>query len=105
MNGDWPVRPGFNIPPRTATDMAASSQTAAWCVRAVIVNYNGAGLTLRCVQSLLAQDDARQLEIAVVDNHSSDDDWHSLQQALAAYPILLHRCPRNLGYAGGINAG
>jgi len=89
----------------TALDMTASAPTGSWRVRAVIVNYNGAGLTFRCVQSLVAQDVARQMEIVVVDNHSSDDDWHSLQQTLAEYPVLLHRCPRNLGYAGGINAG
>jgi hypothetical protein len=45
------------------------------------------------------------LEIVVVDNHSSNEDWRLLQHELAEYPITLHRCPKNLGYAGGINAG
>lgn len=85
--------------------MTAPSQTAAGRVRAVIVNYNGAGLTLRCVQSLLAQNCTLQLETVVVDNHSSEENWRLLQQELAGYSIILHRCPRNLGYAGGINAG
>ncbi len=89
----------------TIPDMTTSLPTAAGCVRAVIVNYNGSGPTLHCVQSLLAQRGAAKVEIAVVDNHSSEDDWHSLQQALAEYAVVLHRCPRNLGYAGGINAG
>jgi GT2 family glycosyltransferase len=57
------------------------------------------------VQSLLAQDCGPQLEIVVVDNHSSAEDWRLLQHELAEYPIILHRCPKNLGYAGGINAG
>lgn len=74
-------------------------------VRALIVNYNRADLTLRCVQSLLAQDCTLQLEIVVVDNHSSEENWRLLQQELAGYLTILHRCSRNLGYAGGINAG
>ena len=74
-------------------------------VRAVIVNYNGAELTALCVQSLLSQDAACEVEIVVVDNHSPDSDWHLLQQLMAEYPVKLHRCATNLGYAGGINAG
>lgn len=93
------------IKPGTVGDMNARSQAAAERVRAVIVNYNGPGLTLRCVQSLLTQDCMPAMEIVVVDNHSREENWQLLQQELAQYPITLHRCPRNLGYAGGINAG
>ena len=89
----------------TIRDMTAPPHTAPWRVRAVIVNYNGAALTVRCLQSLLAQDCPAQLETVVVDNHSCEEDWRSLQHELAGYPIILHRCPKNLGYAGGINAG
>jgi GT2 family glycosyltransferase len=85
--------------------MTARLQTNAARVRAVIVNYNGADLTLRCVQSLAAQDCAIELETIVVDNHSSEEDWRSLRHKVAPYPVILHRCAKNLGYAGGINAG
>jgi GT2 family glycosyltransferase len=57
------------------------------------------------VQSLLAQDQALQLETVVVDNCSSEENWQSLQRELAGYPVILYRCPHNQGYAGGINAG
>jgi GT2 family glycosyltransferase len=89
----------------TIRNITTPSQSVAGRVRAVIVNYNGPGLTARCVQSLLAQDCTLQLETVVVDNHSSEENWRLLQQELAGYPIILHRCPNNLGYAGGINAG
>ena len=96
------VEPQFK---ETNRNMTAPPQFAPLWVRAVIVNYNGSDLTLRCLQSLLAQDCSSQLEIVVVDNHSSDENWRLLQQKLAGYPIILHRCYKNLGYAGGINAG
>ncbi len=91
--------------PQTLPDITAESQTDCSRVRAVVVNYNGAVVTLGCVQSLLAQDYLRQVEIVVVDNRSPEDDWRNLQQCLAGYPVVLHRCPKNVGYAGGINAG
>ncbi len=100
MNANSSVMNGLTVAPQTVPGTSAADR-----VRAVIVNYNGAELTIRCAQSLLAQDGALQLEIVVVDNYSSEGDWRSLQQALAEYPVVLHRCPGNLGYAGGINAG
>ena len=78
-------------------------QDGATRVRAVIVNYNASALAVRCAQSLLVQRNP-DLEIVVVDNCSSNDDWRYLQQHLAGAAIL-HRCATNLGYAGGINAG
>jgi len=89
----------------TNRDMTAPPQLDHFWVRAVIVNYNGPGLTLRCVQSLLEQDCVSQLEIVVVDNQSSEENWRLLQQDLVGYPVILHRSPKNLGYAGGINFG
>lgn len=72
-------------------------------VRAVIVNYGSAELTLRCLQSLRGQDYA-PLELVVVDNHSPEADWSTLRGG-AGSSVVLYRTPRNLGYAGGINAG
>ena len=85
--------------------MTVPLQSPLLRVRAVIVNYNGPDLTRRCVESLLTQDCIDQMEIVVIDNHSCKENWTLLQQELAGYPVLLHRCSKNLGYAGGINAG
>jgi GT2 family glycosyltransferase len=83
--------------------MMPSEQLERAYVRAVVVNYNRAELTLRCLESLKAQNYSR-LELVVVDNHSDEQDW-SLLQRDADSSVVLHRTDRNLGYAGGINAG
>jgi GT2 family glycosyltransferase len=83
--------------------MTVSKQIEDAHVRAVVVNYNHAELTLKCLQSLRAQDYSK-LEIVAVDNHSDDQDW-SLLQADADPAVELFRTDKNLGYAGGINAG
>ncbi len=83
--------------------MIAGRQSESALVRAVIVNYNRADLTLQCVQSLKAQNYAR-FELVVVDNHSAEQDWSTLQKG-ADSSVNLYRTDRNLGYAGGLNAG
>jgi GT2 family glycosyltransferase len=83
--------------------MATYGQPESSRVRAVIVNYNSADLSLRCIQSLKTQDYA-PFEIIVVDNHSDEQDWSTLQKA-ADSSVALYRTDSNLGYAGGINAG
>lgn len=72
-------------------------------VRAVIVNYNTAELTLQCIRSLKAQVHAA-LEIVVVDNYSPGPDWATLRDR-ADPSVHLYRTGRNLGYAGGVNTG
>ncbi len=72
-------------------------------VRAVVVNYNRAELTLKCLESLKTQNYSR-LELVVVDNYSDEQDWSLLQRDLDS-SVVLHRTDRNRGYAGGINAG
>jgi GT2 family glycosyltransferase len=72
-------------------------------VRAVIVNYNRADLTLQCLQSLKSQN-YTPFELVVVDNHSAEQDWSTLRKG-ADSSVTLFRAGRNLGYAGGINAG
>jgi GT2 family glycosyltransferase len=63
-----------------------------------VLNWNGAAMTIRCLESLMKLDYPR-FEIVVVDNASVDD---SVQQIQAAFPaILLIRSPENLGFAGG----
>ncbi|MEH0980980.1 glycosyltransferase family 2 protein [Micromonospora sp. CPCC 205556] len=70
-------------------------------VVAVILNWNCADDTLRCLRAVL--DGSTALEVVIVDNGSSDDSVEKL--AGAAGPATLLRLDRNLGYAGGMNAG
>jgi GT2 family glycosyltransferase len=71
-------------------------------VTAIVLNYNGAEDTIACVASL-RQCAYRELSILVVDNCSSDGSYQRLQQALDGAELM--RTERNLGFAGGNNAG
>lgn len=70
-------------------------------VQIIVLNWNGADDTLRCVASLEQQTYPR-FQIAVVDNGSTDDSW----QALSGLGDHIHlvRLDQNLGYTGGNNA-
>jgi GT2 family glycosyltransferase len=71
-------------------------------VGCVIVNWNGWRDTLACLDALRASDYA-QLLVVVVDNGSTDD---SVARIEAAYPdVRLLAMDKNLGFAGGNNAG
>jgi GT2 family glycosyltransferase len=73
-------------------------------VGVVVVNHDGAALTLRCVASLLALDwPADRLRVVVVDNASSDGVADELDGRDPRVTVL--RSPVNLGFAGGCNAG
>jgi hypothetical protein len=67
----------------------------------VIPNLNGGDEMLAAVESLLAQ--SLQPYIIVVDNASTDDSVHRLEQSHPEVEII--RNPENLGYAGGVNPG
>lgn len=67
----------------------------------VVVNYFSARLTRDAIST--ARDASRApLEAIVVDNSCDDGEWSTLEDAGADVRI---RADRNLGYAGGINAG
>jgi len=68
----------------------------------VIPCHNGAELTRACLHSLLDQSEPPH-EILIVDN-ASDDDTGQLDEEFGA-PVRVLRQPRNLGFAGGVNAG
>ena len=71
-------------------------------VHAVVVNWNGAGETLGCLESLAALRPPLAA-VHVVDNASSDD---SVSRILAAHPeVRMHQNARNEGFAGGVNPG
>lgn len=68
----------------------------------IVLNWNGRELLARCLPSALAQD-YPDAEVLVVDNGSTDG---SLEWLASAYPqVRLLPQERNLGYAGGMNAG
>ncbi len=69
---------------------------------AVIPCHNGVELTAACIESLLRLDGRPDLEILVVDN-ASDDGTTDLGRLSPRVRVL--RQERNLGFAGGVNAG
>jgi GT2 family glycosyltransferase len=73
-------------------------------VRIVIVNFNGGDLVLECLRRVAALDWPKsRLDVIVVDNGSSDGSAERVETAYPAARVL--RLSRNLGYAGGNNAG
>jgi N-acetylglucosaminyl-diphospho-decaprenol L-rhamnosyltransferase len=72
-------------------------------VRAVVVSWNGAHLLPDCLDSLLAQTMAADLEVVVVDNASEDGTAAMLA---TSYPgVIVVRSEINLGFAGGADLG
>jgi GT2 family glycosyltransferase len=71
-------------------------------VCSVIVNWNGRGVLDRCLATLIASS-YQGLTVVVVDNASSDGSQELVRES---YPsVLLIENAKNLGYAGGVNAG
>ena len=71
-------------------------------VRVVVLNWNQAWLTARCVRSVLATDyPPDQLEIVVVDNGSIDGSLERLQHDLERVRFVANDV--NLGFAEGCN--
>jgi len=72
-------------------------------VAAVVVHWNSAPDTLRCLDALRGSD-YRPLETIVVDNGSTSDARASLRRSLPANAMLIEH-PTNLGFTGGYNRG
>lgn len=70
-------------------------------VVAVILNWNCADDTIRCLEAVAGG--THVPETIVVDNGSSDDSIEKLDKL--DEPFTLLRLDDNLGYAGGMNAG
>ena len=70
-------------------------------VRVIILNYNRADLTVRCVTSVLAQGEPA-CQIVVVDNHSESAEYERLLVSLPP-AVSVCRTARNVGYAAGNN--
>ncbi len=79
-----------------------SSAPTSGPIIAVVLNWNGASWTERCVRALEASHPVPP-QIVIVDNASTDDSVARLSKSCPAVELL--RAPSNLGYAGGMNLG
>ncbi len=68
----------------------------------VVPNWNGAEVTLACLESLAAVM-SPLCRVLVVDNGSTDGSPEKIRAAFPCVELLL--LPANIGYAGGNNAG
>lgn len=68
----------------------------------IILNWNSAGDTIECAESLLPQLRASD-RIMIVDNGSTDDSLERMQNRFPEIEIIQN--PRNLGFQGGMNVG
>jgi GT2 family glycosyltransferase len=71
-------------------------------VSVIVVNYNGARDLPRLLRSLRRQE-YPELQTIVVDNDSSDGSLELLREAREGIEVVA--LPRNVGFAGGFNAG
>jgi GT2 family glycosyltransferase len=72
-------------------------------IAAVILNWNGAELTQRCIANL-RRSSLLPDRIIVVDNGSEDSDFQRCRRLVQGTDTLI-RLPLNCGFAGGMNAG
>lgn len=68
----------------------------------IVLNYNSQQDTIACVESIRAST-CSGLSLLVIDNASPNGDGKSLERWLP--PDEFMQLPRNIGYAGGNNAG
>ncbi|MEP6779561.1 MAG: glycosyltransferase family 2 protein [Gemmatimonadaceae bacterium] len=71
-------------------------------VTAIVLNWNGADMTRRCVEHLQAQ--TTSIDILIIENGSRDDSATRLADLVSSNCRMI--CiPTNLGFAGGCNLG
>ena len=77
-------------------------------ISVVVLNYNTERDTVRCLSSL-AKVDYPDFEVVVVENGSDDSSARELSKRISklkqVIKVKLVRLTRNVGYAGGCNAG
>jgi GT2 family glycosyltransferase len=80
-----------------------AGDTIAPHVSVIVLNYNGLKWLSACLNALVGQVDAPAFEIVFVDNGSTDGSSAYVE---SRYPgVRIVQTGRNLGYAGGNNAG
>jgi GT2 family glycosyltransferase len=72
-------------------------------VSVIILNYNGRRWLQPCLEALALQEGAPPYEVCVVDNGSEDDSVPFLARSFPHVQVVQNG--RNLGFAGGNNAG
>ncbi len=73
---------------------------------ALVLNYRSPAETIRCVNALLSQTIADQMEIIVIDNHSADDSIGRIRNHFGTNPrVRIVETRRNIGYGKGNNEG
>lgn len=93
---------------RPASGAIRAEKSRAWSdeespqVSIVVPVYNHLDDTKRCLQAVTAMGSARQFELIVVDDGSTDGttDWLSRQSG-----VRTHRMPQNSGFVHACNAG
>ncbi len=71
-------------------------------IRVVVVNYNGGGTTLACLESVLASDwPADDLDVVMVDNASTDGVVATVKAGMPRVTVI--EAGSNRGFAGGCN--
>ena len=75
-------------------------------VATILLNWNNAADTIRCLRSLRYLRGARP-EVVVVDNGSTDDSVACIRAAAAhlGFPVTILETGSNLGFGGGCNVG
>lgn len=71
----------------------------------IILNYNTASLTLRCIDTIHEFPPSESYEVIVVDNHSKPDDFGLLEQNIEKRDFTLFRTDFNCGFGVGNMAG
>ncbi len=90
---------------RAAALEAAIASAPRPKVCAIVVSWNGVDLTRRCLRSLLDDPAAVDLEVIVVDNHSTDATPALLDEIEADPRVRTIRNADNLGFAAACNQG
>ena len=78
------------------------------CVSVIIPAWNLWDMTEACLRSLAAHSAGENMQVVVVDNHSTDattTELASLGEALFGTSFKAVRMPENVGFARGCNAG
>lgn len=85
---------------------ATAPMNDAGTVSIILLNWNNAADTIRCLRSLRYLRGVRP-EVIVVDNGSTDDSVACIRAAIAhlGFPVTVLETGSNLGFGGGCNVG